>query len=389
MVLARSRRDFLKQSSALAALTAVGPAWAQTQSSRDVEADTAFGRVRGTDVDGIKTFKGIPYGASTAGANRFMPPLDPAKWRGVRDALEYGPSAPQREPGTQPAAGPLAVAGAGLPPEGEDCLVLNVWTPGVDDRGKRPVMVWCHGGGFATGSGSSPGTDGTNLARRGDVVVVSINHRLNVLGFTYLAELHGHPQSGDAGMLDIVHALEVGAREHRRVRRRSEQRHGIRPIGRRPQGRDAARHAVREGAIPSRDHRERRDDQARRAGASRARRDRARPHTRVAYQCRRRSLQGLPIDLIMKAYFATVRSMNVDQMTMGFSPTVDGAAVPTHPFHPTAADVSADVPLIIGSTRTELTSSADDASVRARRRWDAQPDRHAARRGRRRSHRRL
>jgi hypothetical protein len=88
--------------------------------------------------------------------------------------------------------------------------VLNVWTPAVGDGGKRPVMVWCHGGGFATGSGSSPVTDGTNLARRGDVVVVSINHRLNVLGFTYFGEAGGaaFAQSGDVGMLDIVHALQ-------------------------------------------------------------------------------------------------------------------------------------------------------------------------------------
>ena len=104
----------------------------------------------------------------------------------------------------------LGVAAASLPPEGEDCLVLNVWTPAVGDGRRRPVLFWCHGGGFVTGSGSSPVTDGTNLARRGDVVVVSVNHRLNVLGFTHLAELGGSDfaQSGDVGMLDIVHALE-------------------------------------------------------------------------------------------------------------------------------------------------------------------------------------
>src|SRR6185295_5860982 len=205
----RSRREFLKQGSVLAALSAGGvlrPAWAQLQAY--VEAETTFGRVRGVDAAGIKTFKGIPYGASTAGKNRFMPPVDPAKWTGVRDALAYGASAPQREPGAGGAASARAVAAAGLPPEGEDCLVLNVWTPAVDNR-KRPVMVWCHGGGFVTGSGSSPVTDGANLARRGDVVVVSINHRLNVLGFTSLEEAGGpeFASSGDVGMMDIVAAL--------------------------------------------------------------------------------------------------------------------------------------------------------------------------------------
>ena len=133
-----------------------------------------------------------------------MPPLDPAKWTGVRDALEYGPTAPQ----TDPSAAARAVNQG--PAEGENCLVLNVWTPATGDNRKRPVMLWCHGGGFATGSGSGAGIDGTNLARRGDVVVITVNHRLNVLGFTYLGDLGGadFAQSGDAGMLDIVHALK-------------------------------------------------------------------------------------------------------------------------------------------------------------------------------------
>ncbi|HUQ51431.1 MAG TPA: carboxylesterase family protein, partial [Gammaproteobacteria bacterium] len=199
----RSRREFLKQSAVLTALSA--GAWCRPASAQEryVEAATAFGRVRGVDAAGIKAFKGIPYGASTAGAARFRPPADPAAWTGVRDALAYGPSAPQREPGAARADSGREVAAANLPPEGEDCLVLNVWTPAVRDSRRRPVMVWCHGGGFVTGSGSSPVTDGTNLARRGDVVVVSINHRLGVLGFTNLAELGGgdFAQSGDAGML--------------------------------------------------------------------------------------------------------------------------------------------------------------------------------------------
>ncbi len=205
----QTRRQFVFQSAATLAAAGFLPAraWA---AETPVEAETAFGRIRGVDVDGIKTFKAIPYGASTAGRNRFKPPMDPAKWTGVRDALAYGPSAPQRQPGTAPNTSDLAVAGAGMRQESEDCLVLNVWTPALGDNRKRPVMVWCHGGGFATGSGSSPITEGEALARRGDVVVVTLNHRLNVMGFTFLEEAGGaeFAGSGDAGMLDIVHALK-------------------------------------------------------------------------------------------------------------------------------------------------------------------------------------
>jgi para-nitrobenzyl esterase len=330
---------------------------------RFVEAQTAFGRVRGADVDGVKTFKGIPYGASTAGPNRFKPPADPAHWAGVRDAFDYGASAPQRDPGAARAADSgLSVASAGLPPESEDCLVLNVWTPALDGA-KRPVMLWCHGGGFATGSGSSPVTDGGNLARRGDVVVVSINHRLNVLGFTYLGDLVGPDlaQSGDAGMLDIVHAL--------RWVRANISRFGGDPgrvtvFGQSGGGRKVAtllampsakglfhRAVIESGATIKLVER---DQAARVARELAAALELSKPSLR--------DLQAMPLDRLMRAYFATVQSMNVDQMTMGFSPTVDGTAVPRHPFHPTASDVSPDVPLIIGSTRTELTLQTDAAA---------------------------
>ena len=136
--------------------TAMGDSSAPSQSI----VETAMGRVRGRIVSGVHIFKGIPYGASTAGKNRFMPPAKPDPWAGVRDALEYGHSAPQTIPG---ASGILAGADfmastsnpAGIG-EGEDCLALNVWTPSVKDNHKRPVMVWCHGGAFTSGSGSAP-----------------------------------------------------------------------------------------------------------------------------------------------------------------------------------------------------------------------------------------
>jgi para-nitrobenzyl esterase len=164
----RSRRDFLKHSGLLIAASNVGFSRLFAAEGTSVVAKTAYGQVKGVEVGGIKVFKGVPYGASTAGRNRFMPPVAPASWTGVREAVAYGPSAPQREPNAARTTSALSVSGANLPPESEDCLVLNVWTPALSDGRKRPVMVWCHGGGFATGSGSSPVTEGANLARRGD-----------------------------------------------------------------------------------------------------------------------------------------------------------------------------------------------------------------------------
>jgi para-nitrobenzyl esterase len=356
-----SRRDFLKQSGFLIAASGTGLSYAFAQDGAPVIAETAYGRIRGSEVAGIKVFKGVPYGASTAGKNRFMPPVAPAKWSGVRDALAYGPSAPQSEPGRERPASPRAVAAAGLPAESEDCLVLNVWTPAIADGRKRPVMFWCHGGGFVTGSGSSPVTEGANLARRGDLVVVTINHRLNVLGFTSLEEPGGSEfeTSGDVGMLDIVRALEW-------VRDNIAQFGGdpntVTIFGQSGGGRKVATLL----AMPSAKglfHRA-----IIQSGATLklveppqgARVARELMSTLGLSKSQVRELQVLPVDRIMSAYFAVVRRMNVDQMTQGFSPLVDGTVVPQHPFHPTASAVSADVPLMLGSTRTELTSSAQD-----------------------------
>jgi para-nitrobenzyl esterase len=280
--------------------------------------------VRGTEVSGIKIFKGIPYGASTAGKNRFMPPVAPAKWTDVRDAFAYGASAPQREPGAARNASPLGVAAAGLPAESEDCLVLNIWTPALGDGRKRPVMFWCHGGGFATGSGSSPVTEGANLAKRGDVVVVTINHRLNVLGFTSLEEAGG-PEfagSGDAGMLDIVFALEW-VRDN--IARFGGDPGNVMIFGQSGGGRKVAtllampkaKGLFHRAVIES--------------GAT-VRLVESAQGTRVARELmttlgltrgQARELQKIPLDKLMGAYFEVVRKMNVDQMTQGFSPLVD------------------------------------------------------------------
>jgi para-nitrobenzyl esterase len=147
-------------------------------------AEIVTGKLRGTSSAGILSFKGIPYGASTAGRNRFMPPEPPRPWSGTSEAIAYAgrawqlPNRPKRRPVLETLLGP-----ADTTREGEDCLTLSVWTPGLDDGAKRPVMVWLHGGAFGYGSGNRAVTDGANLARRGDVVVVNVNHRLNIFGF--------------------------------------------------------------------------------------------------------------------------------------------------------------------------------------------------------------
>jgi len=172
--------------------------------------ETAAGRVRGASEDGIFTFKGIPYGASTAGEARYLPSRPPDPWSGVRDTLCYGPVCPTFP---RQGRGPDEYAflwewDRGLY-AGEDCLCVNVWTPGINDGRRRPVLFWLHGGGFTHGSSQElKAYDGRNLARRGDVVVVSINHRLDVFGFLNLdgyGERYRH--AANAGLTDIVLAL--------------------------------------------------------------------------------------------------------------------------------------------------------------------------------------
>ena len=199
-----SRRKFLSQASMAFACGAAlyhRPLLADPEKQTFVEVETAYGRLRGLKLDGLETFKGIPYGGSVSGANRFKEAGRLQPWTGVRDALKAG------APSLQSPLRPYFGISEGNP--AEDCLFLNVWTPAADGR-KRPVMFYSHGGGFTSGSGSAPYQDGGNLARTWDVVVVATNHRLGLMGFLYLGDLGGeeYATSGNQGLLDICAGLK-------------------------------------------------------------------------------------------------------------------------------------------------------------------------------------
>jgi para-nitrobenzyl esterase len=202
-----TRRDFLMYGSC----AVVGATALNSVAIRAAEADefpivsTTFGKLRGRKRpdNGVSIFQGIQYGAPTGGSNRFLPPKRPASWKGVRDALHLGSPCPQINPDTYE---------WWIDPEvpSEDCLYLNVWTPNLSPQSALPVMVWLHGGGFWWGSGGAPAYNGHNLALAGNVVVVTLNHRLNLFGYSYLAE-HADERfasSGNVGQLDILAALQ-------------------------------------------------------------------------------------------------------------------------------------------------------------------------------------
>jgi para-nitrobenzyl esterase len=340
--------------------------------------ETAYGKVRGYRNEGIITFRGVRYGASTEGKNRFMPPQKQAPWTGVRDASSYGYSAPQTNPATRGGIGPeteigrimSASDGARVPPaESEDCLFLNIWTPGLGPAKKRPVMVWLHGGGFSSGSASPLLYDGTNLAQRGDVVMVGINHRLNVFGYTHFGDFgrQEYAHSGNAGQLDIIAALEwirdnidrFGG-DPKRVMIFGESGGGakVSMLLASPPAKGLFHRAVIESG----------------PGIKVAERGRATKASELLLSKlgldskRLPEIQKLPTDKILAAYFSTTADLAKQGGSGGlgsgaFSPVLDPVVLPAHPFHPKASSVSEDVPVIVGWNKTESTLFSQDKQV--------------------------
>jgi para-nitrobenzyl esterase len=353
-----------------AAYPVPGFAGQAVRTASDPIVETAYGKVRGYVTNGIYTFRGVRYGANTIGKNRFLPPKKPEPWTGIRDASSYGYSAPQTNPATRGVVGPespmvqILAASDGFrvaPAESEDCLFLNVWTAGLGATRKRPVMVWLHGGGYSMGSASSLLYDGTNLARRGDVVVVGVNHRLNAFGYTHFGDIGGpeYAHSGNAGQLDIIAALEwvrdnidrFGG-DPKRVMIFGESGGGgkVSMLLASPPAKGLFHAAVIESGPGV--------TMGERAAATKA----AEMFLAELKLDAKRlpEIHTLPTDTILSAYFATTAALARQPGTgrgMGgaFGPVLDPDVLPAHPYQPAATRISENVPVMIGWNKTEST----------------------------------
>ncbi len=361
-----TRRGIIAPSVSALALTATGTALANQKSAPGrpfdrgaVVANTHRGKVRGAIVDGIRVFKGVPYGAPTDGPNRFRAPRPAPAWTGVRDALAYGAICPQLP--ARPAGLTASWSHEGAP--GEDCLTLNIWTPGLRDQRKRPVMVWFHGGGFSSSSGSRSVFDGTRLARRGDVVVVTLNHRLNVFGHLYLAQLGGgeFAESGNAGLLDLVAALRWvnativefgGDPANVTIFGQSGGGAKVSALMAMPQARGLFHRAI----VQSGSHLDAlTPDEATRHATT----------FLAALDLQPRDVARIRMLGTDRLVAALTKVMTAAGARANFSPVMDGVALPRLPWTPDGPAVSASVPLLVGTTATETTAllAADDPAL--------------------------
>ena len=321
------------------------------------DVETTNGVVRGMANTGIKVFRGIPYGADTSGANRFMPPRKPAPWTGARAAMGYGPISPQTPSGYRSDYAQLIMwdRHVGCGGMGEDCLSLNVYTPGVNDGGKRAVLVSFHGGGWATGSANAPMYDGGQLSLLGDVVVVTVNHRLASFGYTHLAAV-GAPEefksAGVCGVMDMVASLEwvrdnVAAfgGDPSRVMIFGQSGGGSKTST--LLATPAAKGLFHRAAVQSGSTLRIADEADAAKAADQFIKKLGLARNRIA------DIQRLPWEQLLEAQAG---------INPGFTPVMDGRYLPHHPFDPAAPSESRDVPLIISTT-------LEDAALRLTN-WD-------------------
>jgi para-nitrobenzyl esterase len=318
---------------------------------RTAVVSTSNGPVQGYREDILHVFKGLRYGAPPVGSLRFKPPQKPQPWTEVADAVQLG--APAIQNGVKPgeATGGRSngdPAAPGQPATSEDCLFINVWTQGL--TGARPVMVWLHGGGFSNGSGGAAMYDGGNLARRGDVVSVTVNHRLNVFGYLHLGELGGDASSGQAGMLDIVMVLEWV-------------RDNIKAFGGDPanvtifgESGGGAKVSMLQAMPPAHGLFHKAIVQSGpglRAISTEAATKNAKALLDVlgVKPGDVSKLEALSAEDIQDAAAKVVPATPMQ----GFSPCIDGIALPRDPFHPDAPPISAEVAVMIGTNKDEAT----------------------------------
>src|SRR5437016_1976025 len=324
--------------------------------------ETTVGKIRGyvqnVGSKKVYTFKGVPYGASTADKRRWMPPVKPDPWTGVRETIEYGPRCPQARGG-----------GGGLVPEvdvmewkgpmSEDCLNLNIWTPGLKGGEKRPVMVWFHGGGYDRGSANFSCYDGRNLAGKHNVVMVSINHRLNIFGLLYLAELGGEKylHSGNVALQDLVFSLQWvrdnienfgGDPNQVTIFGQSGGGAKVSSVTGMPSAKGLFHRAIamsgsQVGAMPV-------EDATRNTSLLLRSLD--------LYVDQMDKLQELPVDKLLDLSIGRGIAANGNR-PLRFGPVADIYTLPSGPYDPVASEASANVPMMIGSTETEVTWNAN------------------------------
>ena len=334
--------------------------------------ETNLGKVRAQTQAGVQAFRGVPYAASTAGANRFMPPAKRKEWTGVKDCFDLGQRSPQRDSeffGFVPKAlEPMCPA----EPMGEDCLVLNVWTPSASNSGntKRPVMVWLHGGGYTTGSGGFVCYNGQELARKHDVVVVTVNHRLTVFGYLYFAGIGGekYAHASNVGMMDIVAALEWvrgniaafgGDPNNVMIFGQSGGGGKVSALMAMPPAHGLFHKAIIQSGA---DVRGVSVDAANKSAEIFLSKLNLKPDQID-------QLQQMPVDQLL----AAAAGGPPGTPGLALAPVVDGSTLPGGPFDPTAPELSANVPLMIGTVETEVTffpgqilDPIDDANFHAR-----------------------
>ncbi len=327
--------------------------------STNTIAETTSGKIRGFIDRGACAFKGIPYGRSPDGAQRWRPPMPPEPWTGIRDALEYGHRAMQNENtfGAAPEVFEL-YSGRETLPIGENCLVLNLWTPALDDA-RRPVMLWLHGGAFVSGSGSTPWSEGANLARKNDVVVVTINHRLGALGYLHLEDLSGEEFAGAglAGMFDIIAALRW-VREN--VAGFGGDPDNVMLFGESGGG---AKISVLMAMPAAQGLFHRAIIQSGPAVQMASREEASATAKQLLYElglspARAGELRRIPAERILAAQGAVMAKISrmsfMQRLRVGFNPVVDGKHFPAGPFEPVAPRISASIPLMIGTNRDEM-----------------------------------